>query len=155
MALAFKHCAGMQALNTRLQQLQREAAGASNQQLLAELKAARSVIQCQASSFHPACCIWIKLHCATLRTHAETAAGTASIAAETSACALAYKCFENAVLGDHVQVCCERNKDTVITTCWHTFCRPCIKKNLDTRHRKCPGCNLKFGEADVKTFYLT
>ncbi|KAK9813379.1 hypothetical protein WJX73_004098 [Symbiochloris irregularis] len=87
------------ALNSRLQQLQREAAGASNQQLQAELKAARSVILCK--------------------------------------------------------VCCERNKDTVITKCWHTFCKTCINKNLDMRHRKCPGCGTPFGQGDVKPVYLT
>lgn len=52
-------------------------------------------------------------------------------------------------------VCHERQKDVIITKCWHMFCEPCIKRNLDARNRKCPGCGLLFGVADVKHFYFT
>ena len=64
-------------------------------------------------------------------------------------------CCLSSVWGNDAQVCCERNKDTVITTCWHTFCGPCIKKMVDSRQRNCPGCQTRFGAGDVKTFYLT
>lgn len=51
-------------------------------------------------------------------------------------------------------VCSERRKDTIITKCYHMFCSQCISKNLETRHRKCPGCNIAFGAGDVKSVYL-
>jgi len=51
-------------------------------------------------------------------------------------------------------VCNDRKKDTVITRCFHVFCRPCIKQNLAVRHRKCPGCGKPFGEGDVHNLYL-
>ncbi len=37
----------------------------------------------------------------------------------------------------------------------HVFCNHCIKKNLESRHRKCPGCGVGFGAGDVKHFYFT
>lgn len=50
---------------------------------------------------------------------------------------------------------CENNyKDTVITKCFHTFCKGCINKALTSRARICPHCREKFGENDLKTFYL-
>eukprot|EP01097_Dermamoeba_algensis_P006890 TRINITY_DN4301_c0_g1_i1.p1 TRINITY_DN4301_c0_g1~~TRINITY_DN4301_c0_g1_i1.p1 ORF type:complete len:296 (-),score=75.27 TRINITY_DN4301_c0_g1_i1:43-798(-) len=51
-------------------------------------------------------------------------------------------------------VCNERNKDTVIVKCFHVFCRACIKRNLEIRHRKCPGCNKPFGDNDVHSIFL-
>ena len=35
-------------------------------------------------------------------------------------------------------VCHDRPKDTLITKCCHVFCQHCVRKNLDSRHRKCP-----------------
>ena len=52
------------------------------------------------------------------------------------------------------QVCHDRRKEVVITKCFHLFCRPCITKNLELRHRKCPGCGVGFGQADVHSVYL-
>lgn len=46
-------------------------------------------------------------------------------------------------------------KDVVITKCWHMFCGECIRRNLETRHRKCPGCGAPFGQGDVKSFFFT
>jgi E3 ubiquitin-protein ligase BRE1 len=43
----------------------------------------------------------------------------------------------------------------IITKCSHSFCRACIRANLDTRLRKCPACGRAFGEGDVKPLYLT
>ena len=49
---------------------------------------------------------------------------------------------------------CESNlKDTVLSTCFHTFCWNCVDKNLKTRHRKCALCNLPFGKGDVHKLY--
>jgi hypothetical protein len=52
-------------------------------------------------------------------------------------------------------VCHTRQKDVIITKCWHMFCKQCIAKNLEARHRKCPGCGHQFGQADVKQFFFT
>eukprot|EP00743_Colponemidia_sp_Colp-15_P005868 GILK01006307.1.p1 GENE.GILK01006307.1~~GILK01006307.1.p1 ORF type:complete len:816 (-),score=195.11 GILK01006307.1:398-2845(-) len=52
------------------------------------------------------------------------------------------------------KVCNERNKEVVLAKCYHTFCAKCIERNLETRHRKCPGCGLRFGADDVKKLYL-
>jgi E3 ubiquitin-protein ligase BRE1 len=52
-------------------------------------------------------------------------------------------------------VCHVRQKDVIITKCSHLFCSTCLQNNLQSRHRKCPGCGLKFGENDVKSFYFT
>ncbi|KAL5232002.1 hypothetical protein ABZP36_030778 [Zizania latifolia] len=44
------------------------------------------------------------------------------------------------------------NEETtvVITKCFHLFCSPCIQRNLEIRHRKCPGCGTPFGQNDVR-----
>lgn len=52
-------------------------------------------------------------------------------------------------------VCCKRQKDRIITKCNHIFCNSCIKANLDSRSRKCPGCGTGFGANDVKEFFFT
>ncbi|XP_024390952.1 E3 ubiquitin-protein ligase BRE1-like 2 [Physcomitrium patens] len=48
-------------------------------------------------------------------------------------------------------VCHDRAKDVVITKCFHLFCGPCIQRNLEIRHRKCPACGIAFGQSDVRT----
>jgi len=52
-------------------------------------------------------------------------------------------------------VCHERQKNVIITKCCHVFCEKCISKNLEARNRKCPGCGVGFGQADVKRFFYT
>ncbi|XP_020100122.1 E3 ubiquitin-protein ligase BRE1-like 2 isoform X2 [Ananas comosus] len=47
-------------------------------------------------------------------------------------------------------VCFDRPKEVVITKCFHLFCYPCIQRNLEIRHRKCPGCGTPFGQSDVR-----
>ncbi|XP_052183400.1 E3 ubiquitin-protein ligase BRE1-like 2 isoform X2 [Diospyros lotus] len=47
-------------------------------------------------------------------------------------------------------VCFDRPKEVVITKCYHLFCSPCIQRNLELRHRKCPGCGTAFGQNDVR-----
>ncbi|PPQ99442.1 hypothetical protein CVT24_005249 [Panaeolus cyanescens] len=45
-------------------------------------------------------------------------------------------------------------RNTVITKCMHTFCKGCVDARLQTRQRKCPACNLPFGNSDVHTIYF-
>ncbi|KAK4380726.1 hypothetical protein RND71_002588 [Anisodus tanguticus] len=47
-------------------------------------------------------------------------------------------------------VCLDRPKEVVITKCYHLFCNPCIQRNLEIRHRKCPACGTAFGQNDVR-----
>ncbi|GJM89758.1 hypothetical protein PR202_ga05977 [Eleusine coracana subsp. coracana] len=47
-------------------------------------------------------------------------------------------------------VCFDRPKEVVITKCFHLFCSLCIQRNLEIRHRKCPGCGTPFGQNDVR-----
>ncbi|PWA91836.1 histone mono-ubiquitination 2 [Artemisia annua] len=47
-------------------------------------------------------------------------------------------------------VCFDRPKEVVIVKCFHLFCNPCIQRNLEIRHRKCPGCGMAFGQNDVR-----
>ncbi|CAM6046756.1 unnamed protein product [Sphagnum compactum] len=51
-------------------------------------------------------------------------------------------------------VCHDRPKEVVITKCYHLFCGPCIQRNLELRHRKCPGCGVPFGQNDVRNVYI-
>jgi E3 ubiquitin-protein ligase BRE1 len=51
-------------------------------------------------------------------------------------------------------VCHDREKSTVISKCFHVFCGECVQQNLRDRHRKCPGCGIKFGEQDVHRLWL-
>jgi hypothetical protein len=51
-------------------------------------------------------------------------------------------------------VCQIRNKDCVITKCFHMFCSDCVAENIRTRSRKCPSCHHPFGEPDVKKVFL-
>lgn len=47
-------------------------------------------------------------------------------------------------------VCFDRPKEVVIVKCYHLFCNPCIQRNLEIRHRKCPACGTGFGQNDVR-----
>ncbi|XP_057441705.1 E3 ubiquitin-protein ligase BRE1-like 2 isoform X2 [Lotus japonicus] len=47
-------------------------------------------------------------------------------------------------------VCSDRPKEVVIVKCYHLFCNPCIQRNLELRHRKCPACGAAFGQSDVR-----
>lgn len=51
-------------------------------------------------------------------------------------------------------ICNKNIKDTIITRCFHMFCRSCVDKNLETRLRKCPGCGVAFGQNDVTGAFL-
>ncbi|XP_028263741.1 E3 ubiquitin-protein ligase BRE1B isoform X2 [Parambassis ranga] len=52
--------------------------------------------------------------------------------------------------------CCNtRDKETVLTKCFHVFCYECLKMRYDTRQRKCPKCNCAFGANDFHRIYIT
>jgi hypothetical protein len=51
-------------------------------------------------------------------------------------------------------VCRTNPKSVVITKCMHTFCSACIRRNLEVRNRKCPGCSTKYGQEDVSEIFL-
>ncbi|KAF9668749.1 hypothetical protein SADUNF_Sadunf14G0035900 [Salix dunnii] len=51
-------------------------------------------------------------------------------------------------------ICLDRPKEAVITKCYHLFCNPCIQRIVESRHRKCPVCNMSFGLNDVKPVYI-
>ncbi len=53
-----------------------------------------------------------------------------------------------------VSVCNDRYKNTVLTTCFHTFCRECTNALVSNRNRKCPRCGKPFDKVDVKTIFL-
>lgn len=50
--------------------------------------------------------------------------------------------------------CKTKQKDTVLTKCFHVFCFDCLKTRVDTRQRKCPKCNAQFGANDFHRLYL-
>ncbi|TPX45343.1 hypothetical protein SeMB42_g04043 [Synchytrium endobioticum] len=52
------------------------------------------------------------------------------------------------------RTCNVRFKDTVISKCWHVFCKECVDDVVNARSRKCPTCGNMFGKEDVKSIYL-
>ena len=51
-------------------------------------------------------------------------------------------------------ICHERNKNAVISKCFHVFCRPCLDSQLNLRQRRCPNCQKSFTSSDVHEIYL-
>ena len=51
--------------------------------------------------------------------------------------------------------CKVKQKDAVLTKCFHVFCIDCLQKRYDTRQRKCPKCNANFGANDFRKIYLS
>ncbi|KAJ3803280.1 hypothetical protein GGU11DRAFT_671167 [Lentinula aff. detonsa] len=45
-------------------------------------------------------------------------------------------------------------RDTILTKCSHTFCRPCVDARISSRQRKCPACGLGFAQSDVLKIYM-
>ncbi|KAI3389190.1 hypothetical protein SNEBB_003251 [Seison nebaliae] len=50
--------------------------------------------------------------------------------------------------------CKTRQKNTVITKCFHVFCQHCVKTRVNNRSRKCPKCNVAFGLNDYSKIFL-
>ncbi|XP_058084493.1 E3 ubiquitin-protein ligase BRE1-like 1 isoform X2 [Magnolia sinica] len=51
-------------------------------------------------------------------------------------------------------VCHDRQKEVVITKCYHLFCGTCVQRILESRQRRCPICAASFGPNDVKNIYI-
>lgn len=51
--------------------------------------------------------------------------------------------------------CKVKQKDAVLTKCFHVFCYECLRSRYDSRQRKCPKCNAAFGANDFHRLYLT
>ncbi|KAG5681965.1 hypothetical protein PVAND_011365 [Polypedilum vanderplanki] len=51
--------------------------------------------------------------------------------------------------------CKVKQKDAVLTKCFHVFCYECLRNRYDSRQRKCPKCNAAFGANDFHRLYLT
>jgi E3 ubiquitin-protein ligase BRE1 len=52
-------------------------------------------------------------------------------------------------------LCDERQKNVVITKCYHMFCNVCVETALAGRNRQCPSCTHKYDKGDVKPFFFT
>jgi E3 ubiquitin-protein ligase BRE1 len=51
-------------------------------------------------------------------------------------------------------VCHYNDKECILMQCRHMHCKQCVDERLSNRSRKCPTCNLKFSETDVKDIWL-
>lgn len=51
--------------------------------------------------------------------------------------------------------CKVKQKDAVLTKCFHVFCHDCLQKRYESRQRKCPKCNANFGANDFRKLYLS
>ena len=51
--------------------------------------------------------------------------------------------------------CKVKEKDAVLTKCFHVFCHDCLQKRYESRQRKCPKCNANFGANDYRKLYLS
>ena len=51
--------------------------------------------------------------------------------------------------------CKVKQKDAVLTKCFHVFCFDCLQKRYESRQRKCPKCNANFGANDYRKLYLS
>jgi E3 ubiquitin-protein ligase BRE1 len=84
----------------------------------------------------------------------STAGGSAAAAATEGALLLQEEVQELRKVM-RCSVCSARQKNCVITKCYHMFCKECVDENLRTRHRKCPACGKGFGADDVHAIWLT
>lgn len=51
-------------------------------------------------------------------------------------------------------ICRNRFKDTVLRTCGHIFCKPCVDDRIANRMRKCPACSRAFDKSDAMSVHL-
>ncbi|KAJ1335552.1 E3 ubiquitin-protein ligase BRE1 [Microdochium nivale] len=51
-------------------------------------------------------------------------------------------------------ICRNRFKDTVLRTCGHIFCKPCVDDRVANRMRKCPTCSRAFDKSDAMSVHL-
>jgi len=50
--------------------------------------------------------------------------------------------------------CKNKQRDAVLSKCFHVFCYECLKSRYDSRQRKCPKCNTAFGQSDMHKIWL-
>ncbi|KII67065.1 E3 ubiquitin-protein ligase BRE1A [Thelohanellus kitauei] len=51
--------------------------------------------------------------------------------------------------------CCgTRQKDAILTKCYHLFCFECLATTYNNRQRKCPRCSQSFGNHDFHKIYF-
>jgi E3 ubiquitin-protein ligase BRE1 len=43
----------------------------------------------------------------------------------------------------------DREREVVLKTCPHIFCKKCIENTTSMRNRKCPICNTRFTKTDI------
>jgi len=52
-------------------------------------------------------------------------------------------------------LCGMREKSVALTTCMHCFCRECVNQQMiGARNRKCPLCNQRFADAEVRDVHF-
>ncbi|CAF1024231.1 unnamed protein product [Didymodactylos carnosus] len=51
--------------------------------------------------------------------------------------------------------CKNKQRDAILSKCFHVFCYDCLKSRYDSRQRKCPKCNLGFAVQDIHKIYLS
>lgn len=51
-------------------------------------------------------------------------------------------------------LCNDREKNVVISRCFHVFCSECIESSLHARSRRCPSCQTSYGKGDVHKIWL-
>ncbi|PKA64153.1 E3 ubiquitin-protein ligase BRE1-like 1 [Apostasia shenzhenica] len=52
------------------------------------------------------------------------------------------------------RVCNDHQKEVVIAKCYHLFCSECVRRTIESRHRRCPTCSASFGPNDIKPIYI-
>ncbi|CAF4423973.1 unnamed protein product [Rotaria magnacalcarata] len=50
--------------------------------------------------------------------------------------------------------CKNKQRDAILSKCFHVFCYDCLKSRYDSRQRKCPKCNTAFGQSDMHKIWL-
>lgn len=48
----------------------------------------------------------------------------------------------------------QNDKNVVLLTCFHTFCKECMDKNIKNRTRMCLQCHKKVNKNQIHQFYL-
>jgi len=51
-------------------------------------------------------------------------------------------------------ICNQRERNTLLTKCYHVFCDICVKKTLSSRLRRCPACKKSFGIEGYREVFL-
>ena len=52
-------------------------------------------------------------------------------------------------------ICHKKDKDAILSECFHSFCYECIDKRYETRQRKCPKCGRAFSKQQYHKINLS